>query len=740
MRFHRNDERSVDAGKHFFFSLYALVHNYETFLFKSVAQNRKKMINIVHPAVTSKPPLKELCTGGDKKTVDRKPTRHRYRNVDPKCFPTEKSVEKITTPTRESPEEITLIDRRSDKAILAMKNDCNENLIEPESSSFQQLCNMINDLETNMGKGEQQGQFNPLQINVKIPMLGYFDQDQPEKDSSANIGISNGSTYEDIMNFLATLEQDTVLPEFTTIKEPPKRLEKKIIPEHPESLKEDLATALLQLEDREATLDLLKKEMRNERKLACEKMEKEKKEHCSELQLMKSKYQAIIKRHQKFIEQLIAEKKDLTEKCTALAQRIKEIEAKQQRELKCALDRHALELQRAKELCLASEKIRRERWLEAKTSKIKEMTVKGLEPELRSMVEQHQQEIQDIRSTHMKELQEVELRTIRRSNQQLEQLRLELTESHDKIAANEREALRTRFQEKFDEQEALLQAEQRRFFEELQQEKRKFAEEQTRRDEERNFAIKQSSLQFEEKMACLVRQNQIEKRTLEESLQSEREAWIENYRRQQNSKFEIAQAKVIDECNRERDRQIEIAIARLEKETRETKTNLQKSWENKIRCMREKYESELQDANERVKYLESKMVSYQEKLEELDRHVAKTEERLGQCVCELNESRQSVDKLTLERDEAKRIARHEIESEKRELEDKIASLYRELTQNNANRESVMAQLYSRIKLIVTQKDLSIKNVTREANDLREKCEHLEKLLDQQRKEYVLKSF
>lgn len=54
-----------------------------------------------------------------------------------------------------------------------------------------------------------------------------------------------------------------------------------------------------------------------------------------------------------------------------------------------------------------------------------------------------------------------------------------------------------------------------------------------------------------------------------------------------------------------------------------------------------------------------------------------------------------MDRLTLERDQARRIARQEIESEKRELEDKIASLYRELTENNANRDSIMTQLYSR---------------------------------------------
>ena len=84
----------------------------------------------------------------------------------------------------------------------------------------------------------------------------------------------------------------------------------------------------------------------------------------------------------------------------------------------------------------------------------------------------------------------------------------------------------------------------------------------------------------------LKRQHQVEKRTLQESLDAEREVWIENYRRQQKSKFEMAQARIMDECNRERDRQIEIAIARLEKETRDMKANLQKNWENKLRYLK----------------------------------------------------------------------------------------------------------------------------------------------------------
>lgn len=47
------------------------------------------------------------------------------------------------------------------------------------------------------------------------------------------------------------------------------------------------------------------------------------------------------------------------------------MEQKIQRDLKVITERHAVELQRAKENIAASEKIRRERWLEMKTSKIK---------------------------------------------------------------------------------------------------------------------------------------------------------------------------------------------------------------------------------------------------------------------------------------------------------------------------------------------------------------------------------
>lgn len=72
------------------------------------------------------------------------------------------------------------------------------------------------------------------------------------------------------------------------------------------------------------------------------------------------------------------------------------------------------------------------------------MTVKGLEPEMHSMIEQHQQEIQELRRAHIQELQETESRAMRKSNQQLEQLRIELTDIHEKTLMKEKDILAAR--------------------------------------------------------------------------------------------------------------------------------------------------------------------------------------------------------------------------------------------------------------------------------------------------------
>ncbi|XP_023290362.1 centrosomal protein of 131 kDa isoform X2 [Orussus abietinus] len=726
------------------------------------------MINIVHPRTSSKPPIKK-CNGekGLEKVENCQERRTENLSSDSCNVEYKESTEMDSTSgnTPTPSMDVIIEDIGDDVESLQTNGDCNQSVIEPNTCSFEQLCNMIGDLEQDMNDKVSGIKNTESEICTKhssenvVLQEKYPNQVEPEREFSKKACNSTGSTYDDIMSFLGTLEQDGHLIgcHINRYEVQPKNVIQDLFSSNQcyncsncnrnditrtyvsSTLQEDLATTRLQLEEREATITVLKTELKTERQSACEKLESQRKEQASQLEAQKSKYQSIIKRHQKFIEKLISEKKDLSERCTALAERIKEMEAKYQRESKVTAERHAVEIQRAKDICAASEKIRRERWLEAKTSKIKEMTVKGLEPELRSMVEQHQQEIQEIRSAHAQELQDVELRCIRRSNQQLEQLRLELTAGHEKMLASEKDLLHARYQEKLDEQDSQFRVQKNKLIDELQQEKKAFSHEQTRRDSERDAALQHIRLQYQEKINILTRQYQNDKKILQESLKAEYESQMEHFRRQHNVKLEQSEIRIKNECNKERDRQIELAIERLEKETRDMKISLQQAADKKLRILKENYETELHDAKENEQSLKSKITTTQERLNNAEHQLEKTEDKLRQCISELNSGKETIIKLISERDNAKKIVRAEIECEKRKLEDKIASLYRELTESNTNRDTLMAQLYSRIKLIITQKDLVIRNISAEASDTKRKCEHLENLLDQQRKEYILKS-
>ncbi|XP_014610786.1 PREDICTED: centrosomal protein of 131 kDa-like [Polistes canadensis] len=614
---------------------------------------------------------------------------------------------------------------------------------------------------------------NPGDEVSSLNMMKYSNQLEPERDRSKDKCGSIGATYDDIMSFLSTLEdgypneihgnqleqrngiiQDIFLKDGNNssyyLNQNKNKNETLYIIIHgvrsdplrnyfSNAYNDELFTAKLQLEEKDATIVLLKKELKKEREAACEKLKVENKNHVSMMETQEKKYQGIVKRHQKFMEKLINEKTDLTDKCNTLARRIKEIELKSERDLKVCTDRHIVELQRAKERFAASEKIKRERWLESRTTKIKEMTVKGLEPELRSMVEQHQLEIQEIRRAHMKELQDTELRVIRRSNQQLEQLRLELTDSNEKVLASEKNILWTRYKKKLDEKDIQFRTERIQFAEDLERERKRFNDELIKRDNEKDTIIRQTYTRLQKELEEERLKHQAEKQTLRESLQKEWTEWLDNYKKQQIIKLEKSESKIREESRKERDRQIELAIGRIEEDARNMKMVVQQSYESKLRSMKEKYDKELQIATDKVRLHKEELLSMENKLGKTEDRLKTTEMKLDECVQNLSNKNVLIETLTAERDNARGIARREIEPEKRILEDKIASLYQELMQNNADKDMLMSQLYSRVKLIITQKVLTIKNLSKELEGVNAKCEHLEQLLDQQRKEYILKS-
>lgn len=80
----------------------------------------------------------------------------------------------------------------------------------------------------------------------------------------------------------------------------------------------------------------------------------------------------------------------------------------------------------------------------------------------------------------------------------------------------------------------------------------------------------------------LKEQHEIAKKNFEESLRKEWLTWSDNYKKEQNVTFTKAETVIRNNCQKERDKQIEIAIVRLEKESREMQAKLQQSFDNKL--------------------------------------------------------------------------------------------------------------------------------------------------------------
>lgn len=105
---------------------------------------------------------------------------------------------------------------------------------------------------------------------------------------------------------------------------------------------------------------------------------------------------------------------------------------------------------------------------------------------------------------------------------------------------------------------------------------------------------------------------------MKESLHLELEMWKTNYLKEQNKKITEMESKIKENFKKERDREIEMVIDKLERESERTKKELEISTENKLRRLKEKYEEEIRNyklTEEDYKYRQHIMKSDIEALE-----------------------------------------------------------------------------------------------------------------------------
>ncbi|XP_053767632.1 centrosomal protein of 131 kDa isoform X2 [Desmodus rotundus] len=292
----------------------------------------------------------------------------------------------------------------------------------------------------------------------------------------------------------------------------------------------------LEVEEKKQAVALLQRALAQQRDLTIRRVQETEKELGRQLRQQREHYEAAIQRHLTFIDQLIEDKKNLGDKCEAVVAELKQGDQRRKDREVQMREQHELEIKKLRELMSATEKARREKWVSEKTRRIKEITVRGLEPEIQKLIAKHKQEVKKLRSLHAEELLQADERAAQRYGHQAEALREQLEQEKEALAQQERERAQRRFEQQLEQEQRDLQQLRRRLYSEVAEEKERLGRQAARQRaelEELRQQLEESSsarglalrAEFEKGREELEHRHQVELQALKDQLEVERQMW-----------------------------------------------------------------------------------------------------------------------------------------------------------------------------------------------------------------------
>ncbi|XP_036612834.1 centrosomal protein of 131 kDa isoform X4 [Trichosurus vulpecula] len=418
----------------------------------------------------------------------------------------------------------------------------------------------------------------------------------------------------------------------------------------------------------------------------------------------------------------------------------------------------ALEIKKLKELMSATEKIRREKWINEKTKKIKEITVRGLEPEIQKLIAKHKQEIKKLKTLHEAELLQSDQRAAQRYVQQTEELREHLEREKEEQGRRERELARQRYEKHLEEEEQALQQQRRRLYSEVAEEKERLNQQAARQRAE----LEKLKQQLEEN-SCVVtralreeyekgreeqeRRHQLDMKALKERLEVEKEAWEANYLKKEEAWLLKRERELKDEVRKVRDKEIELVIQRLEADMTLTKEECEQTAENRIKRVRDKYEAELADLEQSERKLQERCAELKGRLGEAEGENSRLQGLVKRKEKEVEDVIMVKDKLMEERSSLSEVIRQEFsdrlkatEEENRRLKVEISELRTrqqlELEKVNRDKEDELEEVHKRVKMAIMKKEETVNSLRKQYEAAVKRADHLEALLEQQRKQLL----
>ena len=289
----------------------------------------------------------------------------------------------------------------------------------------------------------------------------------------------------------------------------------------------DILSTALELKESKKTTEIMKTIIEELKKDIKSKEEHHKKELHEKLSIQKHEFDIIMQRQTGLIEGLLSEKKKLSQNSDEVAEKLENVERINHKKMQQIIENFDLELKKNKDAWFQAEKIRRKKWEDQKLKEIKEITVKGLEPEIERIISAHKQEISKMEDKLNEELRRQKEKLLNENERRISDIKERFQKEkedaieHERSLSNHRmrnqnERLEEEFNEDRRRWNSNLQAEIQRL-ETLREKDKKLYEDQLSKIEERNSkTIEEKENYYKNRMI------EMEKR-FEEKMKSEEE-------------------------------------------------------------------------------------------------------------------------------------------------------------------------------------------------------------------------
>ncbi|KAL4239667.1 hypothetical protein ACF0H5_000473 [Mactra antiquata] len=521
----------------------------------------------------------------------------------------------------------------------------------------------------------------------------------------------------------------------------------------------------LELDEKTRTVSMLQKALNQQRELTVRHAKETEKDMKRRLDVQKDEYEETIKRHLSFIDQLIDDKKNLSEKCETLVKELKQVDKKYQDRLKSVTDKHTIDMQKLKDMHEAAEKLRREKWIDEKTKKIKEMTVKGLEPEIQRLIAKHKSEIKKIKQIHEAELLESDERAAQKYVRMTEELRDQLASEKEAACARERELAKQRYEKQVQQEEDAYQQQRRRLLSEIQEEKDRLAQQASRQRSEvdklqqqlqdkHSYALDAMKTEFDRAREEQENRHATEIRELKERMEIEKQTWEENYRKKQENYLMQRERELKDSVKKDRNKEIELVIRQLEEDATSQREDCERVAENRIKRIRDKYESEMREVERSEEQALKKYNEMKANLTKVEGENECLKVQMRQKEQEIKELQKLTDKMHKERDRVSDIIRQEFadrlvftDEENKRIKTEMSELKArqriELEKSKDDIETIKRQkneeieeVHERVKQALVKKEEVVTQLKQQYQAALKRADHLEGLLQQQRKQLL----